>query len=119
MTLKEHITSLSSFIQYNNDAEYRAHIRKIFRFDANEKFTYGGKITKFSELDQETQDELMFDSKQVSQTMDELYEDTIKDGVFRELYMSAAGRMFSTDPKIGHAIVCSYDTFQWYLVKLL
>ena len=114
MTLKEHITSLSSFIQYNNDTEYRAHIRKIFRFDANEKFTYGGKITKFSEMDQETQDELMFDSKQVSQTMDELYEDTIKDSVFRELYMSAAGRMFSTDPKIGHAIVCSYDTFQWY-----
>jgi hypothetical protein len=113
-SLRKHIISLPSCIQYENDTEYRNHIRRIFRFDPNEKFTYNGKITKFSKLDSQTQDEIMFDSKQVTETMDEMYRDTSKEGHFQELYIHAAGRMFSTDPHIGHAIICSYDTFQWY-----
>jgi hypothetical protein len=34
--------------------------------------------------------------------------------VFKDLYLSAAGRMFSTDLRIGQAVVCSYDTFHLY-----
>jgi hypothetical protein len=46
--------------------------------------------------------------------MDKLFLATCEDPIFRTLYEYAAGRMFSTDLKIGQAVLCSYDTFPWY-----
>ena len=94
--------------------EYRNCIRLVFRFDPTEKFTYDGKLQSFDSLDEQTQDELLFDSKRVHASMDTLYEITTTSSFFRELYLNAAGRMFSTDPKIGQAVVCAYDTFDLY-----
>lgn len=114
MDFKTYITSLPSCIHYETNSDYRRSIRHIFRFDANEKFTYGGKMTDLSELDSETQDELLFDNKSLSASMDSMFEDTKKEPFFADLYLQAAGQMFSIDPKIGQAVLCSYDTFHLY-----
>ena len=111
---RDHIISHPSFISYTSDKEYRAQIRQIFRFDPTEKFTYHGKMTNFSDMDPVTQDELMFDNKKLSQSMDMLFEDTIAEPFFQDMYLHAAGQMFSTDLKIGQAVLCSYDTFGLY-----
>jgi len=114
MDYLEYIKSLPSVIVYVNNREYRDHIRKIFRFDMKEKFHYDGKLTKFEDLDEESRDELMFDSKSMSISLDVLFKATENDVFFRELYLHAAGRMFSESPEIGQAVVCSYDTFHLY-----
>lgn len=114
MSLKQYILSLPSCMIYGDDDEYRNKIRRVFQFDPNEKYDYDGKITDFNILDAKTKNELFFDSKHMAKNMDQLYEDTKDDSHFKELYLAASGRMFSTDPKIGQAVLCSYDTFSWY-----
>lgn len=114
MDFKNYIISLPSFIHYKSDEEYRGCVRHIFRFDLNETYSYEGKLTNFSQLDVKTQDELLFDNKALTESMDRLYEDTIKEPFFQDLYLHAAGQMFSTDPKIGQAVLCSYDTLHMY-----
>ena len=108
------ITTLPSTFEYTTDLEYRNHLRRVFRFDPKEKYTYQGTLVEFSQLDPVTQDELLFDNVSMSSNMDILLEDTMHEDIFKELYMHAAGRMFSTDVKIGQAILCSFDTFNWY-----
>lgn len=108
------IVSLPSSFEYTSDVEYRNHLRRVFRFDPHEKYTYKGSLVEFSELDPVTQDELLFDNTSMSSNMDILMEDTMHDYIFQEIYMNAAARMFSTDVKIGQAVACSYDTFNWY-----
>ena len=114
MDIKNHIISLPSCVNYSTSKDYRAHIRHVFQFDPTEKFTYNGKLTEFSQLDPRTQDELLFDNKRLSASMDVLFEDTMKEPYFHDLYVLAAGQMLSTDPKIGQAVLCSYDTFHLY-----
>ena len=46
--------------------------------------------------------------------MEEWFKKTMKNKEFQNLYLSAAGRMFSTDLRIGQAVICSYDTFHLY-----
>ena len=114
MDIKQYIISLPSCITYITNKEYRAQIRHVFRFDPNERFTYDGTLTAFSELDQKTQDELMFDNKTLSASMDVIFNDTNEESYFHDLYVCAAGQMLSTDPKIGQAVLCSFDTFHLY-----
>lgn len=114
MDYLEYFKSLPSVIVYTNNREYREHIRKAFRFDPNEKFTYHGTITKFEDMDEESRDELMFDSKSMSKSMDVLCKATENDPFFQDLYRHAAGRMFSESLEIGQAVACSYDTFHLY-----
>ena len=114
MEFLEYFQSLPSVIVYTSNREYRDHIRKAFRFDMKEKYTYNGKLTKFEDLDEESRDELMFDSKSLSKSMDMLFKATKNDIFFQELYGHAAARMFSESLEIGQAVVCSYDTFHLY-----
>lgn len=114
MDFKSYFVTLPSCIHYRTDEEYRGRIRQIFRFDPAKIFTYDEKMTDFSELDPNTQDELLFDTNAISGSMDKMYEDTSKEPFFQDLYLQAAGQMFSTDPKIGQAVLCSYDTFHLY-----
>jgi len=106
--------SLPSAIVYASSREYRDHIRKVFRFDPKEKHTYNGKLVTFEDMDEESIDELMFDSKSMSTSLDVLFKATEHDIFFKDLYLHAAGRMFSESLEIGQAVVCSYDTFHLY-----
>lgn len=114
MEYLSYFKSLPSAIVYSSNQEFREHIRKAFRFDPKEKFTYHGKLAEFEDLDDESKDELMFDSKSLSTSMDILFKATENDSFFQDLYRHAAGRMFSESLEIGQAVVCSYDTFQLY-----
>jgi hypothetical protein len=66
------------------------------------------------DLDEESRDEMQFDMEKVNSNLNALYECTKQEYVFEELYKSAAGKMFSTDPLIGQAVLCSYDYFMLY-----
>jgi hypothetical protein len=109
--------SLPSWLYYSTNKEYRDTIRKVFRFHDEKKSTYADmKLSDVYEtdLDAETLDEVSFDTEQMEIGMQTLYEITEKQTLFQELYALAAGRMFSTDPKIGQAVLCSFDYFSEY-----
>jgi hypothetical protein len=61
------------------------------------------------ELDEETLDELLYDSDKISDTLRELYELTKENLLFQNLYTLAAAKMISTDLTIGQIILFSYD----------
>ena len=114
MTYLEYFKNLSPNIRYDNDHEYRNAIRKIFRFDPNEIYTYNQQLSCFDQLDDLTKDEVLFDSKQSAKCMEELYTWTKDCKHFHTLYLKAAATMFSTSPEIGQTILCSYSTFDKY-----
>lgn len=114
MDFLDHFKNLPSVIVYTSNREYRDHMRKVFRFDPKEKYNYHGTLVNFEDLDEESKDELMFDSSSMSTSLDVLFKATEKDIFFQELYRHAAGRMFSESLDIGQAVVCSYDTFNLY-----
>ena len=117
-----------STISYHSNQEYRQWIRTLFRFASNIYSNYADikiDITTTNtttttntataiEMDDETRDELEFDTEKMKEIMEILFLATKEHPFFQELYLHAAGRMFSTDPSIGQAVVCSYDTFSWY-----
>jgi hypothetical protein len=114
MDFLEYFKNLPSVIVYATNREYRDRIRKVFRFDPKETYSYDGKRMNFEDLDEESKDELMFDSTSMSTSMDMLFHATENDPFFQDLYRHAAGRMFSESLEIGQAVVCSYDTFHLY-----
>ena len=114
MDFLEYFRGLPSSIVYMNNKEYREHVRKAFQFDPKEKYTYNGKLVNMEDMDEESRDEVLFDSKAVSKSMDAIFDATKNQSFFRELYEHAAGRMFSESLEIGQAVVCSYDVFHLY-----
>ena len=117
----EYFRSLNPTISYHSDPEYRQHLRRIFRFSP-EKRTYYANVKSSDlalnfedlDIDPQSKDEMELDMDALEEGMDMIFLATREDPIFRTLYEYAAGRMFSTDPKIGQAVLCSYDTFAWY-----
>ena len=96
-------------ILYTNNTEYRKCLRTFFNminFEENNEI-----IKECIDLDDETYDELLYDSNAAINGMNIIYEKTQNNSLFKELYMIAAGRMFSEDLQIGIAILLSYDHF--------
>ena len=113
----DYIRSLSTHISYHSDLEYRQHLRRVFRFSPEKRTYYANvKPSDFEDLDIDpiSKDEMNLDMDALEEGMDMIFLATCEDPIFRTLYEYAAGRMFSTDPKIGQAVLCSYDTFPWY-----
>lgn len=107
--------NLPSHICYETSAEYRSFIRHTFCFDPLKTTTYGDMVSHdLTDLDEESKDELTFDQEQEKRCMDILFEKTKDHPVFHELYTLAAACVFSTDPSIGHAVICCYDMFHLY-----
>lgn len=106
--------SLPTTVVYSSNSEYRDCIRKVFRFDLETLYTYDNKLVPYDELDEISKDEVTFDSKNMSNHMNILFDHTKEVPLFKEMYKAAAGRMMSESPHIGQAILCSYDTFAWY-----
>jgi hypothetical protein len=65
--------------------------------------------TPMDELDDETRDELMYDSMATSRLMDFIFSRTKDRAPFQTLYSVAAGAMMSMDLEIGLCVLCSYD----------
>ena len=121
-SFSNHFQSLSPYISYHSDQEYRNHLRRIFRFSPEKKTYYANLKSSDLDLDLDidididpiSKDEMELDMDALEEGMNMIFLATSDDPMFRTLYEYAAGRMFSTDLKIGQAVLCSYDTFPWY-----
>jgi len=71
-------------------------------------------LLKKDDVDDESWDEMLFDSDSITKTMDTLYDKTEDHPLFAELYEIAAAQMISTDYKIGQAVLMSYDYFRLF-----
>jgi hypothetical protein len=99
------------FIQYENNAQYRKWLRDIFKMDTSPIFKEIETKYNVNDLDEETLDEMTYDSDTMSQTMEQLYVLTESNILFQTIYDLAAAKMFSTDRTIGQVILFSYDYF--------
>ena len=113
-----HLQTLPSHITYHSNSEYRAIIRQIFQFQPEKRSYYAGleqsDIVSDIEMDAESKDEMELDMDSFEKGMEFIFLTTHSHPLFQKLYEYAAGRLFSTDPRIGQAVICSYDTFSWY-----
>ena len=118
--MESRMKTLPSNIHYSGNKEYRQQIRNIFDISMLARSFYVDPKVNVREdetdekEEEETTDELNYDTSLVDKGMEEWFKKTMKNKEFQELYLSAAGRMFSTDLRIGQAVICSYDTFYLY-----
>lgn len=121
--MEHRIKYLPEKIYYSNNREYRQQIRYIFDISKNARSYYvdisysspsSDNLIEDEDEDDETRDELNYDSSVVEKGMEELFSISNTNPLFKELYLYSAGRMFSTDLTIGQAVICSYDTFHLY-----
>jgi len=117
--MEKRMQILPQTIQYSDNKEYRQRFREIFDISESARTCYAD--IKISEEDledenEETKDELNYDTSMMEKGMEEWFLKTNPESnpLFKNLYLSAAGRMFSTDLRIGQAVICSYDTFHLY-----
>ena len=87
---------------YTSSNEYRNFLRNLAKMDSS---TY----PQFDEIEDETLDEFLYDTDNMSNYLDTVYSLTKTNPIFSRLYGLAAERMFSTDPEIGLAVIYSYD----------
>ena len=111
-----------STIKYSNNTEYRACIRRIFDFTKDAK-SYYADLTENdfdNNLDEESKDEMEFDTVNMQHGLDFILNNTVKDNdsYWEDVYLLAAATMFSTDITIGQAVLCSYDYFAIYYTCL-
>lgn len=90
------------FLEYKNNQEYRQTIREIFNMKNIVEQTD-------SDFDDETNDELDYESQKIDKTMDYLFNQTKDNVMFQSLYDLAAAKMISLDRTIGQSILFSYD----------
>lgn len=95
-------TSLN--VQYSNNNEYRKCLRNVFKMNPNNY-----PDTTSMDLDDETEDEMMYDYESAAHTLDYVMENTTNLPQIMELYEKAGSYMFSTDPNIGLTILFGYD----------
>jgi len=91
-------------VDYLDNSGYRESLRRVFQMDVS-------NITNVDDLDDESRDEILYDERSISKCLDFVFEKTKSIPAFAELYLIGAGRMLSSDPEIGLAVVFSYDYF--------
>ena len=90
-------------IDYSTNAQYRVYIRQIFNMDAS------NYPVMDSTIDDESKDENEYDETASVVAMDWILNITQHSPLIQELYVLAAGKVLSTTPDIGLAILLSYD----------
>jgi hypothetical protein len=102
MTDISSIYYLDKIVEYVNDIEYRQTMRELFLMKC-----FSNSL--LNDIDEVSQDELLYDETTISNSMNMLFEKTQDNPLFQELYDLAAARMFSTNREIGQAVLFSYD----------
>ena len=110
---------LPESITYQNNAEYRVWLRKIFLFDPKVQVSFvgdddSGTFIPKEDMDPETADEVSFDQPAVDQALKLWFAWTEDDPDFLEVYTHAAYKMITTNPEVGQCVVASYQTFDLY-----
>lgn len=92
-------------IKYTTNKEYRKVIREFCKMNCEDK-------TDFSDdIDEETRDEIMFDSLSCQLVMNDIFDKTKKHPLWQKIYDKAAAKFFSTDREIGLSVLFCYDFF--------
>jgi len=89
---------------YKTNAEYRQALRDFFVMTPNIDSIPSG-------IDEESYDELLYDTDAVKQGMDIIFNDTKSHIEFTNIYSRAAIAMLSEDLETGLAICLCYDHF--------
>jgi len=66
-------------------------------------------LNAYQDMDDVTRDEMEYDEEAARDTLTFLYDKTINNEIFKELYRLAALKMFSLELDIGLSILLSYD----------
>lgn len=103
-------------VEYIDNKSYRECLRKIANMDIS---NLNIPFDQMEDLDEETKDELLFDENAMNKTMDFVYEKTINNDCFKELYLHGSSKMFSLDENIGLAVLFSYDYLEWFHLCLV
>ena len=109
---------IQSHIEYNTTNEYRNILRKIFYMDTDAIMQTLAKQYDMTNMDEETLDELLYDSVKMDNTMSIMFDKTSNNSAFNILYEKAAALMLSTDKTIGQCVLFSYDYFSLFHVCL-
>jgi len=116
MTLYERLSNKP--IIYDNNKGYRQCLRELFEMN---KANYQEKINAIKsreELDEETEDEISYDDSAAEKFMDEIYDKTKDNALFKSVYKIAASKFLSEEESIGLVVLFSYD-FMLYFVPCL
>lgn len=109
----------NEILSYNSTSEYRELFRQIVemekKIDAYPSIKeHGATLDDFSQLDEETQDEMFYDSDAAATFIGYVYSLTRDHFDFQDLYELAAAKMISTDHEIGVSVLCSYDYLKYF-----
>jgi hypothetical protein len=100
---------------YHDNAGYREALRQFFKMDTDTILeNMRKKYADFDTFDDETRDELLFDTDAVEAGMNEVFDKTRHVPMFHELYVAAAGAMLSENPDIGLAVLMSSRLFRGF-----
>ena len=89
-------------ITYTTNKEYRQAIREFCKMNCTEPS---------ENMDEETKDELLFDSLGSQIVMNQIYEKTKDHSLWQSIYDKSAAKFFSTDREIGLSVLFCYDFF--------
>jgi hypothetical protein len=117
MNLLEHLSSKNLF--YEDNKRYRQCLRELFLMNPEKYSEKIDLIKSTEELDEETEDEISYDSEAAEKIMDEIYLKTKDNDLLNEIYSNAAARMFSIDKTIGLAVLMSYDYLSFFILCLV
>jgi hypothetical protein len=117
MTLYERLSNKP--IIYDNNKGYRQCLRELFEMDQANYQEKVNEIRSREELDEETEDEVSYDDSAAEKFMDEIYEQTKDNVLFKNLYKIAASRFLSEDESIGLVVVFSYDFMSAFMACLV
>ena len=97
---------------YKNNREYRQVLRQFFEMKHVEELHIDQDNLDIE--DEETLDELLYDSESVEKKLNEIFEKTKSIDAFVKIYEIAAAHMFSVDLETGLAVLLSYDYFPYF-----
>ena len=117
MNLLEHLSSKNLF--YEDNRAYRQCLRELFIMNPSKYSEKIYEIKSLEELDEETEDEISYDSEAAENVLDEIYSKTKDNDLMNEIYSNAAARMFSMDKTIGLAVLMSYDYLSFFILCLV
>jgi len=92
-------------VKYSTNKEYREVIREFCKMNC-EKLP-----DDLDDIDEETQDEMMFDSLACQLVMNEIFEKTKDHPLWQNIYDKTAAKFFSSDREIGLSVLFCYDFF--------
>ena len=103
-------------VKFDNNKEYRKCLREVFNMNMN---NIDISLNEIEDLDEETEDELLYDHTAITNGLDYVFNLTKNNGHFMDLYISGASCFFSEDPNIGISVMFSYDYFHQFHLCLV